>query len=317
MKTSSYMITFIKGFLVGVANIIPGVSGGTFALLLGIYERLIAALGSAGAHSLAVLVRWLARPGDQKRRREMLDELARLDFWWLLVLAAGAAAAILAGSRLIVILLDNYRSATLAFFVGLIVPSVLVPYSMMERHGWLQAASGMAGCALLLLFAALAPPASGNNENLVMLFFSGAVAISAMILPGISGSFVLMVLGQYRPVLEAINHADLLPLGIFAAGCLAGLLAFVRLLKYLLARYHATTMAFLIGLILGSLWVLWPFKEVSASATLAEGRNIWPVAFNREVVIALLAAVAGLAGSVGLYRLGRSELAGGAGETVT
>ncbi|RLB59230.1 MAG: DUF368 domain-containing protein [Deltaproteobacteria bacterium] len=313
MKASGYIITFVKGILVGVANIIPGVSGGTFALILGIYERLIGALGSAGTRSLAVLARWLVKPGDRERRRELLAELARLDFWWLLVLAAGAAAAILASSRVIVFLLDHYRSATLAFFVGLIVPSVLVPYGMMERRGWPQALACLAGCTLLVVFTALVPPATGGTDNPLMLFFSGALAISAMILPGVSGSFVLMVLGQYRAVLEAINHWNLLPLGIFAAGCLVGLLAFVRMLKYLLEHYHATTLAFLIGLILGSLWVLWPFKEVAAGAKLVEGRNIWPTGFDREVLYALLAGLAGMACSAGLNRLGRSET-GGAGE---
>ncbi len=302
--------TVLQGLLVGVANIIPGVSGGTFALVLGIYERLLRAVGGFGLGTLRVLGRWLAGPSQPARRRAFLDEWRRLDGSWLLVLALGAAAAILASSRLIAWLLEVHVAPTLAFFVGLILPSVGVPYRMLERRGAREALFCLLGL-LGMLGLTFLQPGAGQGWGLPGLFLAGVVAISAMILPGVSGSFMLMVLGEYEHVLRAINTFDLVTLGVFAAGCLVGLLAFVRLLNWLLRRFHAPTLAFLIGLILGSLWVLWPFKAIPAGARISAGVNVWPQALDATVLWSLGAFALGLVCSLGVLWLGRR--AGGAG----
>ncbi len=300
------VLTFIQGMLVGIANIIPGVSGGTFALILGIYERLIASIGAFGAKTIKVFVRLIARPGEAQRRQDFKSEIERTDTLWLLVLLLGAVAAILASSRLIAYLLDEHRAPTLAFFVGLIVPSILVPYGLLKRRSWREILSCLVAAAFLIALAVLIEPVSGEGTGMIVLFLSGAVAVSAMILPGISGSFVLMVMGEYRTVLEAINTWDIPRLLVFALGCLVGIIAFVRLLNFLLKRYHSVTMAFLIGLILGSLWVLWPFKEVAAGAKIVTGTNVLPRAFDSEVGWSLGALLLGLVCSAGMYYLGRA-----------
>ena len=290
----------------GIANIIPGVSGGTFALILGIYERLIASIGAFGIRTGKILFKLLAKPKDAERRQDFKDEIKRTDTVWLVILLAGAAAAILASSRLIAYLLDEHRAPTLAFFVGLIVPSILVPFGLLKRRGWKEALSCTVAAAFLIGIAVFLKPVGGEGTGLITLFLAGAVAISAMILPGISGSFVLMVMGEYRVVLEAINTMDILKLAVFALGCLAGIVAFVRLLNFLLKRYHSVTMAFLIGLILGSLWVLWPFKEVAEGAKIVTGTNVLPQAFDSEVIWSAAALLVGLVCSAGMFYLGKA-----------
>jgi putative membrane protein len=292
--------------LMGIANIIPGVSGGTFALILGIYERLIASIGAFGIKTGKILVRLLAKPKDSQRRHDFKDEVKRTDTVWLLILMVGAAAAILASSRVIAYLLDEHRAPTLAFFVGLIVPSILVPFGLLKRRGWKEALSCVVAAAFLIGITVFLKPVSGEGTGTLTLFLAGAVAISAMILPGISGSFVLMVMGEYRAVLEAINTMDILKLAVFALGCLVGILAFVRLLNFLLKRYHSVTMAFLIGLILGSLWVLWPFKEVAEGAKIVTGTNVLPQAFDSDVIWSAGALLVGLVCSAGMFYMGKA-----------
>ena len=290
----------------GIANIIPGVSGGTFALILGIYERLIASIGAFGIKTGKILVKLVAKPKDAGRRQEFKDEIKRTDTVWLLVLLVGAAAAILASSRLIAFLLDEHRAPTLAFFVGLIVPSILVPFGLLKRRGWKELLSCVVAAAFLVGIAVFLKPLGGEGTGLITLFLAGAVAISAMILPGISGSFVLMVMGEYRAVLEAINTMDVPRLAVFALGCLVGIVAFVRLLNFLLKRYHSVTLAFLIGLILGSLWVLWPFKEVAEGAKIITGTNVLPQAFDSRVIWSLSALAVGLVCSAGMFYMGKA-----------
>jgi putative membrane protein len=292
--------------LMGIANIIPGVSGGTFALILGIYERLIASIGAFGIRTGKVFVQLVAKPGDTQRRSAFKEEVRRTDFIWLLLLLAGMLAAILASSRLIAYLLDEHRAPTLAFFVGLIVPSILVPFGLLKRRGWREALSCAVAATFLIGITVFLKPVSGEGTGLITLFLAGAVAISAMILPGISGSFVLMVMGEYRAVLEAINTMDIPRLAVFALGCLVGIVAFVRLLNFLLKRYHSVTMAFLIGLILGSLWVLWPFKEVAEGAKIVTGTNVLPQAFDSEVIWSAGALLVGLACSAGMFYMGKA-----------
>ncbi len=299
----SYLISVVQGILVGVANIIPGVSGGTFALVLGIYERLLAAIGAFGINTIKVIIGVMTAPGSKEKRSAFAAEWKRLDATWILVLALGAAAAILASSHLIAYLLESHLSPTLSFFIGLIIPSMAVPYKLLERKSWPEMLACCVGVGLLISLT-LIRPASGGNMGLIGLFVSGAIAISAMILPGVSGSFMLMIMGEYKTVLDSINNMDLTKLVVFAAGCLVGLLAFVRLLNYLLKRFHSTTMAFLLGLILGSLWVLWPFKELAVGEKIVSGINVLPTSLTPEFMWSMGGFVFGLVCSAGIMILG-------------
>ena len=291
---------FIHGFLIGLANIIPGMSGGTLALVLGIYERLIGALRNIGLSTVKNLL------GVIKLKKEAFataaTELRRIDFGFLALLGTGAIASILLTSKLIVYLLNDHHDPTYGFFSGLILISILVPARMLKRCGVKELLVLLIAVGLVLSLTVgtsekqLERVAYKSGNEVVIdtgvqqtafptygdfgLFFgSGALAISAMILPGISGSFLMLALGVYFRLLTAINTlmegvpkllngvvdplmlASLLIIGVTAIGCLFGLLAFTRLLNYLLERYRNLTIAFLIGLMVGSLYGLWPFRE--------------------------------------------------------
>ncbi len=291
---------FIHGFLIGLANIIPGMSGGTLALVLGIYERLIGALRNIGLSTVKNLL------GVIKLKKEAFTaaetELRRIDFGFLALLGTGAVASILLTSKLIVYLLNDHHDPTYGFFSGLILTSILVPARMLKRCGVRELLVLLIAVTLVLSLSVgtsgkqleRVAYKSGNEvvmdtgiqqtpfptyEDFGLFFGSGALAISAMILPGISGSFLMLALGVYFQLLTAINTlmegvpkllngvfdevmlASLLIIGVTAIGCLFGLLAFTRLLNYLLERYRNLTIAFLIGLMVGSLYGLWPFRN--------------------------------------------------------
>lgn len=293
---------FINGFLIGIANIIPGMSGGTLALVLGIYERLISALRNIG---LSTVKRLLGIATLRKNARvEAQAELRRIDFGFLALLGSGAVAAVLLTSKLIVYLLNDHHDATYGFFSGLILISILIPMRMLKAFGWKELLVLLIAIALILSLSVgttekqldriaykSGTEATVNSNvsegvtalptywELVLFFGSGALAISAMILPGISGSFLMLALGVYFPLLTAINTAlesvpellkgtfeqsllgSLLIISFTTVGCLFGLLAFTRLLNYLLGHYRNLTITFLIGLMVGSLYGLWPFRE--------------------------------------------------------
>ena len=278
-----------NGFLIGIANIIPGMSGGTLALVLGIYERLIGALRCIGFSTVKKLLGVLRF--KKPAFAEAGAELRRIDFGFLALLGIGAIAALLLTSKLIVYLLNNYHDATYGFFSGLILTSILVPLRMLKGFGWKELLVLLIAVALLLSLsigtgekqmADRTGPADGfpTYWELGLFFGSGVLAISAMILPGVSGSFLMLALGVYFPLLTAINTlmegvpgvinggplseamlGSVLILAFAAVGCLFGLLAFTRLLNYLLERYRNLTVTFLIGLMVGSLYGLWPFRE--------------------------------------------------------
>ena len=291
---------FINGFLIGLANIIPGMSGGTLALVLGIYERLIGALRNIGLSTVKNLLGVIKLKKEAFTAAEM--ELRRIDFGFLALLGTGAIASILLTSKLIVYLLNDHHDPTYGFFSGLILTSILVPARMLKRCGVRELLVLLIAVALVLSLTVgtsekqLERVAYKSGNEVVIdtgiqqtpfptygdfgIFFgSGALAISAMILPGISGSFLMLALGVYFRLLTAINTlmegvpkllngvfddamlASLLIIGVTAIGCLFGLLAFTRLLNYLLERYRNLTIAFLIGLMVGSLYGLWPFRE--------------------------------------------------------
>lgn len=278
------ILLLFKGMLVGIANVIPGVSGGTFALILGIYDRLISALRSIGAETIKKTVGVIAKPHKPETRAAFAEELKRIDFWFLVRLGIGAVIAIFGSSWIIDWLLVNQPGLTLAFFLGLIIPSIAVPWRMMPKRSAPIMLWVIPGAALTIGLSLAFSGDTEGSENPIVVFGAGAAAVSAMILPGISGSFLMLVVGQYRNVLEAIQNLQLgLTRGeipwdaiIYSAflggGIVFGLLAFARLLSWVLKRFRAATLAFLIGLVIGSFYVLWPFKDFDAGATVT-GRD--------------------------------------------
>ncbi|MBN1297634.1 DUF368 domain-containing protein [bacterium] len=326
------IITAIKGALIGIANIIPGVSGGTFALILGIYERLLDALHAINPTIILEAIRAIVslhRPAGRRRAKEIIDTL---DLIFLSSLGLGALTTILGLSFLIDYLLVHHPGLTLSFFIGLIIPSIVVPWKMMGASKRLSQLSWMIPGIALTIGVAFAFGNIESNDSLIWSFLTGVIAVSAMILPGISGSFVMLVMGQYQNVLRklqliqtTIDLSAWIWLFVFGAGCIVGLLLFARFLGYLLAHRRNATLAFLIGLILGSFWILWPFKQFDYSMDLnhiaeefrdrvaekqdiriATAPNQMPADVN-ECLFNLLALSAGLAGALGLNRFGSED----------
>ena len=266
MKESAPGI-FARGLAMGAADIVPGVSGGTIALITGIYDRLIAAIVAADTSALQMLIRgrWAAL-------------WHRLDGAFLSTLLAGILTAIFSMASLIHWLLETHPQPLWAFFSGLILISgmfLLRDEVVLNGLGRVLVFAVGVGLAVGI---ALMPPVS-MLSGLVGFFLAGSIAICAMILPGISGSFVLLLVGMYAPVLAAVRGFQATELVVFALGCAAGLLSFARLLDRLLRAYRSMAMAFLCGVLLGSLVAVWPWR---VSVILALGTT--PVAVTRPVM---------------------------------
>lgn len=246
----------LRGMLMGAADIVPGVSGGTMAFITGIYHRLLRAISAVDLPALAML-----------RRGDWRTAWNHVDGSFLLMLVVGIAISVFSLARVITYLLHTQPLLLWSFFFGLIFASAVT----LTRHvqNWSAAAvlgllAGALAAGLIAVSPSLALP-----DTPLSFFFAGFVAICAMILPGVSGSFILVLLGMYPAVLEAVETAALSRLVLFVAGAGCGLLVFSRLLNLLLKRFHAATLATLTGFLFGSLLVVWPWKvESEAGAVL-------------------------------------------------
>jgi putative membrane protein len=247
MQNNSF-ITLLKGAAMGAANVIPGVSGGTIALITGIFARLINAIKSFDATSFKLLLR-----GSFK------EFVQHTDLFFLIWLFAGIFAAILSLARLLDFLFEHYPTYVWSFFFGLVMSSVYFVGRTVQKWHAAAIISFVSGAAIAAAISVLTP--ASENSSFLYLLLCGVVAICSMILPGLSGSFVLILMGNYQLVMiDAVNDLDfgiLIPIGI---GAIAGLVIFSHFLSWLLGRFPNSTIALLSGFILGSLGILWPWK---------------------------------------------------------
>jgi len=242
---------YFKGMAMGAADIVPGVSGGTIALIAGIYERLINALGSIGLS----LWRVFRQDGGIKG---LLAVWRQVDATFLLCLLLGIATSFVTLAGIIKHLLDNEPLLIWSFFFGLVVATVFILLSEIKRWNMGRAVLFVIGIAAAVIISSL--PLLTTTPSLPYLFFAGAIAICAMILPGISGSFILLLMGAYDTVLEAVHTHNFTIILTVMAGMATGLLLFTRALKWLLSHYYQATLALLTGFIAGSLVKVWPWK---------------------------------------------------------
>ncbi|MFZ7126800.1 MAG: DUF368 domain-containing protein [Desulfobacterales bacterium] len=263
----------------GSADVVPGVSGGTMALILGIYEELIRSVRS-------IDIRFFRRLAAGRLR----DAAAAVAWPFLFALGAGILTAILTLARGISWALVHHAVLIWSFFFGLVLASVWSVGKELNRWDPTAVLWALLGGASAYWIVGLVPVETPNAAW--FLFLSGSVAICAMILPGISGSFILVLLGKYHYVLDAVNQRDLASLIVFAAGAAVGLLSFVRLLNWLLERYRDPTLALLAGLMVGSLRKIWPWKTAAAGMLPV---NVFPASFDSEVAAAVGLMVAGIA----------------------
>lgn len=277
---------YARGLAMGAADVVPGVSGGTVALITGIYEELIDSLAGIRPRLLGV---W--------REHGFAAFWREGNFSFLSALFAGVFSSLLLLSGIITWLLANHPIPVWSFFCGLILASiwlVLRPVSDWRTPVLLMLISGFVVAAWI----SLQPGLSSLGSAPWLFFLSGAVAICAMILPGISGSFILLLLGMYAAVLNAVHGGDWVRVGAFLAGTVVGLLAFVQLLRVLLHRWHEPMLALLAGFMAGSLFKLWPWR-LEATGPLADAR-VLPGTYAQlsgqpaMVPAALLGAVLGL-----------------------
>mgnify|MGYP000347907468 FL=1 len=279
---------FFKGVGMGTADIVPGVSGGTVAFITGIYEALLTAISSI--NSRLVL---------QVLRLNFKEALAGLHLRFLVSLVFGIALAIISTAHLMHYLLTEHAVQTWSVFFGLITASILVVgHSINKRFTSFPAL--ILGIILAYGITGLIP--LYTPEEPWFIFFSGMIAICAMILPGLSGSFILLILGKYAFITAAlrnpVNPDNLEIILIFVAGCLVGILGFSRILRYGLARWHDYTLALLTGIMIGSMRKVWPWK-ITLESQIIRGKehvlreeNVWPL-FDFEFGIALLLMLAG------------------------
>ena len=298
------VILCLKGICMGSADVIPGVSGGTIALITGIYENLIVAIKSIDLSTVRKLL-----------KLDIKAALAHVHFRFLLCLFLGIGLAIISLARLMNYLLHAHPIETWSLFFGLIAASILVVGKQVTDWIGVTGICFIAGVLAAALIVNLIPVAT--PETLWFIFLCGVVAICAMILPGISGAFILLILGKYEFITATLKDPFLLQnliiIIVFLAGCSVGLLGFSRVLNFLLQKFHNLTLGFLTGLMTGSMLKIWPWKEVLESRIIRgkehvlSTRNILPETLGSEFFMAVSLAVIGFIFVLVLERVSRSK----------
>jgi putative membrane protein len=282
-----YLVLTIKGFCMGAADVVPGVSGGTMAFILGIYEELVTAIRSFDLGFIKEVCALRIRKA-----------LRGVSWQFLSAVATGILLAIFTLARVLMWLLQNRPVLIWSFFFGLILAAALAVGRNLDRWTPYLLFLVSAGAACTYLLVGMVPASTPDAPW--FLFMSGAVAICAMILPGISGAFVLVLLGKYHYVLQAVNNRDLFTLFLVTAGAVTGLILFSRLLNWLFWKHHDFAMALLTGLMLESLRKVWPWKkgfgpatEIAAGTATTSQENVLPCCWDGEIGLAISLAVAG------------------------
>jgi putative membrane protein len=285
-----YILLSLKGIAMGAADVVPGVSGGTIAFITGIYEELLETINSVNFSAL------------KKLKSEGLKS-----FWkhingnFILALFLGIGISIVSLAKLITYLLDHHSVLLWSFFFGLIISSIYLVGKTISKWDISKIVGLIIGTGISYYITILPP--MENPDALWFVFLSGAIAICAMILPGISGSFILLLLGSYELILSAIKDMKLTIIGVFALGCLTGLLSFSKLLNWMFKKFHDLTIAILTGFLLGSLNKVWPWKETISTRINSHDKvvpfiqeNVLPNNYigENQLVMAILMAIIGL-----------------------
>lgn len=308
MEVKQTLLLALKGLMMGAADAVPGVSGGTVAFMTGIYEELILALKNCGDGSIRVL-----------RTEGVAAAWKHIHGTFLLVLMSGILTSLLGFSHAVLFLLKQYPEMVWSFFFGLILASSWLVSKFVSVWDRNTLSFFAVGVVVAYLITSMAP--ASIDANLFTFFISGSIAICAMILPGISGSFILLLLGMYAPVMGAIKELDLLLLAVFGLGCGIGLLSFSRVLSWMFDHYHHITLALLGGFMLGSLNKVWPWKYTLSYSINSRGEeiplmqeNLWPSNYelitghSSYLVPSICLMILGAVLVVLLERCGRSSI---------
>ncbi|WP_195499526.1 DUF368 domain-containing protein [Alistipes timonensis] len=298
MKFSRYIILALKGCAMGMADVVPGVSGGTIAFISGIYEELLDSIRSVNATALKLLLRF-----------RFAEFWRHINGRFLLPVLLGIAVAIFSLARLMTYLLVNHPIAIWSFFFGLIVASALLVARQIGRWDWRTLLAFVIGAVAAWWITVATPAETPNDWWFVML--SGAIAICAMILPGISGAFILLLLGKYQYIMHAVGEFNIPVIVVFVIGAAAGIISFSHLLSWLLKHWHDVTVAVLMGFMVGSLNKVWPWKETVETYLDSHGvaqplvqTNIAPGTFEQltgQPSLLMQAILLGIVGFMAIY----------------
>ncbi|RME80634.1 MAG: DUF368 domain-containing protein [Caldilineae bacterium] len=297
-KPQEYLGIVARGFAMGSADVVPGVSGGTMAFILGIYEELVFSIRAVARKEF-----WQAVLGLRIR-----DAILAINLPFLMAVLSGILLAVLTLARGLEWMLDNKPVFIWSFFFGLVLASVVTVAQKVQRWNAVRVAALVVAAVGAFLLVGAVPAQTPNTP--ILLLLSGALASIAMILPGISGAFILLILGKYQFVLSAVNNRDVLSLVLVALGAGVGLVTFAQLLGYLFRRYHDLTVAILTGFMLGSLRKIWPWKETLETFVDSHGKvvplrqaNVLPSHVNAELGIALVLMIVGIIAVILLNRV--------------
>ncbi len=300
MRILSHLRVALVGFLMGSADVVPGVSGGTIAFICGIYERLLNGIKSFDLSMLRLVLR-----GDFKGAWQ------RVPVPFFLALGCGLLLAVLTVAKILEHLLTHHPIPLWSFFFGLVLGSIVLLARetwVWKPVDWLVFVGFTLGTYLLVGLEATQTP-----EGLPFIFLAGAIAICAMILPGISGSYLLLIMGKYQQVLEAVNDRDFVTLGVFCLGIATGILSFVRVVSWMLNHYRRTTLVALTGVMAGALRTLWPWKETVTTRLNSAGEEVPLLQVNvapgpdGQLGLALVLLVVGGLAVLLIERLARAE----------
>lgn len=286
-KFKDFFIISLKGMAMGAADVVPGVSGGTIAFISGIYEELLTSISSVNFETLKLL-----------KKEGVKSAWNAINGNFLISLVIGIFISIVSLAKLISWLLEHKPIMVWSFFFGLVLASILYIGKQITKWNSLTAFGLLAGAVVAFYITTLEPMITANSSP-VFMFLAGALAICAMILPGISGAFILVLLGAYKPVLEAIHNRDFKLIAIVAVGAVVGLLTFSKVLKWLFNNYRNFTLSILTGFILGSLNKIWPWKETLTWRVNSHGievpfneQSISPLSFNGDAQLTMAIVLA-------------------------
>ncbi len=264
------ILNALRGALIGMAELVPGISGGTVALVLGLYERAL-----HNGEQLISLVKVLI-----KDRSKLKEPAAKIDWLFLGAVAAGMVVAVFSMSSILSGFVENYPEESRGLFLGMVAVSILVPIGMMDMRDVKRRLP-----VLIILFVLFAvgsffgtgfTSAPRTDPSLILIFGAAAIAVCALVLPGISGSFFLLAMGLYAPVMSSLSNREWDVIGVFMLGALTGVALFIKVLSYVLTNHRTITLTIMAGLMLGSLRALWPWQDDEATLQAPSG-NIAPI----------------------------------------
>ncbi|WP_185973238.1 DUF368 domain-containing protein [Aeromicrobium piscarium] len=291
MRPTRTLLDVVRGGFIGLVEIVPGVSGGTVALIIGLYETLI---DSAG-HLARGLLRLVADPIRGRGTARARHDLSAVQWGIVLPVVVGMAVAVITAARLLAPVIEDHPVEARAFFAGLILISIAVPARMVgERWRGREVALAVLAAVAAFLVTGI-PPATIEDPPLWIVGLAAAVAICALVMPGLSGSFILLVLGLYAPTLDALNDRNLAYIAVFGLGAVIGLGGFVQVLRWLLREHRRITLAIMTGLMAGSLRALWPWQTDESALLAPSGSLTMPMtlfAIGAALVLTLLIAEA-------------------------